>query len=85
MGMALAVLAILAVACTASSSYANCGPITGIKSAVIQLPESGRADPALAGSAGEQPDATPSMRERNSIVGLWHTMYTQANHLSLRP
>jgi hypothetical protein len=71
-------IAVLVVTFTATGSYANCSPMTGMKSAVIKLPLQATAD-VLAGEEG-----MPSPNSPNSIVGLWHVVYTAEAQLSLR-
>jgi hypothetical protein len=66
----LTIVAVLAVACTATSAKASCGPTIGMKPAVIRMPIL-----ATAGLAQEE-EGTPSANSPNSIVGLWHTIYT---------
>ena len=68
--VALAIVAVLAVMCTATSAKASCGPTIGMKPAIIGMPIL-----ATAGLA-EDEDGTPGVYSPNSIVGLWHTMYT---------
>jgi hypothetical protein len=57
---------------TTTSSYANCGPIAGMKVPLIKLPLLAATD--LAGA-----EDMPNSESRDSIVGLWHTMYTAGN------
>jgi hypothetical protein len=68
--VALAIVAVLAVMCTATSAKASCGPTIGMKPAMIGMPIL-----ATAGLAQDE-DGTPGANSQNSIVGLWHTMYT---------
>jgi hypothetical protein len=68
--LAVTSIAVLVVTFTATGSYANCSPMTGMKSPVIKLPWLATAD-VLAGEEG-----MPSPDSPNSIVGLWHVVYT---------
>jgi len=52
---------------TAASSYADCGPMAGMKFPVVKLPLAAAANLAAVGGMP------------NSIVGLWHTTYTADN------
>ncbi len=66
----LVIVAVVAVVCTATSARASCGPTIGMKSAAIRMPIL-----ATAGLAQEE-ERTPGDNSPNSIVGLWHTVYT---------
>jgi hypothetical protein len=77
--IALAAAAILAVTFTATSAYANCGPMAGVNSASIRLPVTAYASPQVEGQNAEQQDAIPSLGANHSIVGLWHVIYTADN------
>lgn len=66
----LALVAALAVMCTATSANASCGPTTGMKPAVIRMPILATA------GLGQEEEETPGANAPHSIVGLWHTMYT---------
>jgi hypothetical protein len=75
----LAAAAALAMTFAATSAYANCGPVGGDKPVAIQLPDLQSASPEIAGQNGEQADAIPRLGANNSIVGLWHVIYTANN------
>jgi hypothetical protein len=66
----LAFVAVLAVMCAATSANASCGPTIGMKPAVFRMPLLATA------GLGQEEEGTPSANSPNSIVGLWHTMYT---------
>jgi hypothetical protein len=68
-GVILPTIAMLVVMLTAASSYADCGPLAGMKFPVVKLPSLATADVAAAGGM-------PNSESRDSIVGLWHTTYT---------
>ena len=65
-------IAVLVVLLTAASSYADCGPMAGMKFPVVKLPLVATANLAAVGGM-------PNSESRDSIVGLWHTMYTAEN------
>jgi hypothetical protein len=71
-GIILPAIAVLVVLITAASSYADCGPMAGMKFPVVRLPLVAAAN--LAAVSG-----MPSSESPDSIVGLWHTMYTADN------
>lgn len=80
--MALAAAAILAVTFVATTNaYANCGPTAGMDSAAIKLTALAYAGPQVEGQNAGQPDAIPSLGANNSIVGLWHVIYTANDSL----
>jgi hypothetical protein len=64
---ALPMMAALVMLLTAASSYADCGPLAGMKFPMVKLPFMAAANLAAGMPNSESPD---------SIVGLWHTMYT---------
>jgi hypothetical protein len=66
---ALPMMAALVVLLTAASSYADCGPMAGMKFPIVKLPLVATANLAAVGGM-------PNSESRDSIVGLWHTMYT---------
>ena len=68
----LPTMSALIVLVCAASSYADCGPLAGMKFPVAKLPVVATAN--LAAVAG-----MPNGESPNSIVGLWHTMYTADN------
>lgn len=68
----LPTIAALAVLLTAASSYADCGPMAGMKFPVVKLPLVATTDLAAV-------DGMPNSQSPDSIVGLWHTMYTAEN------
>lgn len=68
----LPMIAALVVMLTATGAYADCGPMAGMKFPVIKLPLLAAADLAAVGSM-------PNSESRDSIVGLWHTVYTAGN------
>jgi hypothetical protein len=67
--LVLPTIAALVVVLSAASSYADCGPMAGMKFPVVKLPLLTAADLAVVGGM-------PNGQSRDSIVGLWHTMYT---------
>jgi hypothetical protein len=68
----LPTIAALVVLLTAANAYADCGPMAGMKFPVVKLPLQ-----ATAGLAAVE--GMPNSESRDSIVGLWHTMYTAGN------
>ena len=68
---ALPTIAALVVVLTAASSYADCGPMARMKFPVVKFPVLA-ANLAAVGSM-------PNGETRDSIVGLWHAMYTADN------
>src|SRR5215831_6512315 len=68
----LPTIAALVVVLAAANSYADCGPLAGMKFPVLKLPLLEAADLAAIGGM-------PNGESRDSIVGLWHTMYTAGN------
>ena len=73
-GAILPTIAALVVLLTAASSYADCGPMAGMKFPVVKLPLVATANLAAV-------DGMPNSESPDSIVGLWHTMYTAENSL----
>jgi hypothetical protein len=71
-GAILPTIAALVVLLTAASSYADCGPMGGMKFPVVKLPLVATANLAAVGGM-------PNSESPDSIVGLWHTMYTAEN------
>jgi len=71
-GAILPTIAALVVLLTAASSYADCGPMAGMKFPVVKLPLVATANLAAVGGM-------PNSESPDSIVGLWHTMYTAEN------
>jgi hypothetical protein len=71
-GVILATIAMLAVTLSATISYADCGPMAGMKFPIIKLPVVATTGIAAA-------EGMPNSQSRDSIVGLWHTMYTAGN------
>jgi hypothetical protein len=71
-GAILPTIAALVVLLTAASSYADCGPMGGMKFPVVKLPLVATANLAAV-------DGMPNSESPDSIVGLWHTMYTAEN------
>jgi hypothetical protein len=67
--LVLPIIAALVVVLSAASSYADCGPMAGMKFPVVKLPLVSVPDLAAVGGM-------PNGESRDSIVGLWHTMYT---------
>lgn len=68
----LTLMSAVVVLLCAASSYADCGPLAGMKFPVAILPLVATANVAV--GAG-----MPNGESPNSIVGLWHTMYTADN------
>lgn len=68
----LPTIAALVLLLTAASSYADCGPMAGMKFPVVKLPLVATANLAAF-------DGMPYSESPDSIVGLWHTMYTADN------
>jgi len=65
-------LAGLVMMLTAASSYADCGPMAGMKFPTVKLPLLAAANLAAVGGM-------PNSQSQDSIVGLWHTNYTADN------
>lgn len=70
--LVLPTIAGLVLLLTAASSYADRGPMAGMKFPAVKLPLLAAADLAAVGSM-------PNSESPDSIVGLWHTMYTAGN------
>jgi hypothetical protein len=62
----------LVVMLTVASSYADCGPMKGMKFPIVKLPLVATANLAAVGGM-------PNSESSDSIVGLWHTNYTAEN------
>jgi hypothetical protein len=63
---------ILAAAVTGPTAHASCGAISGMKQGEIRLPSLAGAVPRFA----DQDEATPDASPNDSVVGLWHVIYT---------
>jgi hypothetical protein len=74
--IAVAAAVLLAVSFAATSAYANCGPVAGTNSAATKLPALAYSGPQLGDQKVEEGDAIRSLGAKNSIVGLWHVIYT---------
>jgi hypothetical protein len=68
----LAAIAALVVVLTAAPSYADCGPKLGMKFPIVKMPLVAAAELTAA-------SRMPNSESPDSIVGLWHTMYTSGN------
>ena len=68
----LPTIAALVLLLTAASSYADCGLMARMKFPVVKLPLVATANLAAV-------DGMPYSESPDSIVGLWHTMYTADN------
>jgi hypothetical protein len=75
-GIVIMVAPVLVVSFAATTAYANCGPMAGLKATPITLPALAYAGPQLALQIAGQGDAIPDRGANHSIVGLWHTLYT---------
>jgi hypothetical protein len=71
-GVILPMIAVLVLLLTAASSFADCGPMTGMKFPIVKLPLVATAGLAAVGGM-------PNSESPDSIVGLWHVMYTAEN------
>ncbi len=77
----LAVAAILAVSFAATSAYADCNSMAGMKSTVIGFPALASPNAQTAGGNADEAEPTPSRGENHSIVGMWHVIYTAGGSL----
>jgi hypothetical protein len=74
---AFALVAVFTMALTASSAYASCGEVGGMKGSAIKMPMLAGAGSHLA----DMEDATQGRGANDSIVGLWHVVYTAGDSI----
>jgi hypothetical protein len=74
---AMVAVAVFTVALTVSSAYASCGEVGGLKGSAIKMPMLAGAGSHMA----DLEDAKQGRDEKDSIVGLWHVVYTAGGSL----
>jgi hypothetical protein len=73
----LTALAVLTLVLRAPGAYAGCGEVAGLKGGAIKMP-------MVAGAAlhvADSEDAKHGWDEKDSIVGLWHVVYTAGDSI----
>jgi hypothetical protein len=65
----LAIVAVLAMVCTATNARASCGPTAVMTTTFNRMP-------IIAAGLGQEEQGAPDANWSKSIVGLWHTLYT---------